>query len=146
MRVTDPNAVKTIKHPSDEEAEFDISISMTSEKRMQFQQDFFALAPDEGKTVVIAKYQAYYARLVKEGLRGLRGVFDASGGILALTTPISEAVIKQLSEVRLPDDDNLVRWLGKEIYKENILSEEDKKKLQSQLIMASGKSDTATDS
>jgi hypothetical protein len=142
MRVTDPNAIKTIKHPSDDEAEFDISVSMTREKRMQFQQDYFALAPGEKDPVVIAKYQAYYGRLVKDCLKGLRGVFDASGGILALTMPISDGLLKQLCEVRLPDEDNLVLWIGKEIYKENILSDSEKKRLASLLNTDSGKTGT----
>jgi hypothetical protein len=140
MRVTDPNATKVIKHPSDEGAEFEISVSLSRDKRMAFAQELQSLAPKADEPMSQTRMQGFYGRLVKECLKGLRGVEDASGGILALMGPVSDALLKQLQEIRLPDFDNLVLWLGQEIYKENILSEEDKKKLQSRLSTDSTKS------
>jgi hypothetical protein len=137
MRVTDPNAIKTIKHPSDD-AEFDISVSMPKHERTAYTEEMNNLPPNDSG--IVTKTQALYEKIVKSGLRQMRFVYDANGEPLEVKGTVSNELLKKLFEIRLPEWDNLVIWLGQEIYKENMMTEEAKKKLESRLTSDSTKS------
>ena len=127
MRVTDPNAIKTLVHASDTSAEFDVSACIPRDERMKLAQELQDIAGD-GKSVTVEKIQGFYDRIVKKYLRAVRGVEDSDGKAVTLAGN-AEQVVKILREIRLDDSDNVSLWLGQEIYTLNMLTEEEKKRL-----------------
>lgn len=135
FRATDPNAIKTVKHPADLDAEFDISISMSREDRTRYSQELADLSKETPAS--LEKQYAFWEKLTKKHLKAVRGVEDASGGILALTTGNIDAVVKALKEVRVEGFDNLAVWLGQMIFAESVLTDDAKKKYLSALTTLS---------
>ena len=135
MRVTDPNAIKTLIHPTDASAEFDVSACIPRDERMKLAQELQDIA-GEGKGVTVEKIQGFYDRIVKKYLREIRGVEDADGRAVTLSGN-AEQVVKILREIRLSDSDNVALWLGQEIYSLNVLTEEEKKRLGLSLTSSS---------
>ena len=139
MRVTDPNATKWISHPSDTAAEFEISAAMPASERMRLSTEIQKLGPKDG-VVDILSYQKFYEGIVKKHLRAVRGVEDASGNPLDFSNV--DKAVSLLSEIRLPDFDNVTLWLGNEIFNLNVLNEEEKKRSKSALNTRNGEEPT----
>ena len=131
FRATDPNATKTIKHPADQDAEFDISISMSREDRTRYSQELVGL----GKESSLEQQFSLWEKIAKKHTKGIRGVESSDG------TPVSandmDKAMRVLKEVRVDGYENLAVWLGQMIYAESVLTGEEKKRFLSLLTMDS---------
>lgn len=134
MKALNPNAVKTITCPFDTDepkAEFDISIALPHKVRVNLLDSARGIAVDvlEGETVP-SELHDFLRSCAKVGLRGVRGVYGPGGSLVTMNGQgATDAILDELSEVRIKiaDFDNLVNWLGSEVWKANQLDETEKK-------------------
>lgn len=138
MRMTDPKAVKTVVcefDTSDDKATFDVTAALPVNERNRFMDTFQEVAKKNtaGETLKISELHTIYRDLVKVGLKKISGVYTSAGGAVTMNGHVSDEVLNQLAEVRLEGTgfDNLINWLGTEIWKANTLQEDDKKKSDS---------------
>jgi hypothetical protein len=134
MKALNPNAVKTITCPFDTDepkAEFDISVALPHRVRVDLLDKVKGLAADiiEGESVPSEMHE-FLRMCAKAGLRGVRNVYGRSGKLVSVNGQgATDEILDDLAEVRIKalDFDNLVNWLGSEVWKENQLPEEEKK-------------------
>ena len=134
MKALNPNAVKTITCPFDADepkAEFDIAVALPYKVRVDLLDSAQGIAVDvlEGETTP-SELHAFLRKCAKAGLRAVRNVYGPSGSIVTINGQgVTDAVIDELSEVRIKvsDFDNLVNWIGSEIWKANQLDDTEKK-------------------
>ena len=125
MQVTDPNAIRTLKHDAYPDAEFDVRVGISREKRSALTKAALDIQPKEGEQPDLEKAQKFYERVLKELLAGFRGVQDVDG--TELSVPVNDALLRKFNEVRIPGFDNLTAWLGNNAYLALVLGEQEKK-------------------
>jgi hypothetical protein len=140
MKALNPNATKVITCPFDVDepkAEFDISIALPHKVRMELLDTSQGLAADikDGESVP-SELHGFLRACAKAGLRGVRNVYDRSGKLVVMNGQgATDAILDELSEVRIKvtDFDNLVNWIGTQVWTANQLDETEKKTSDSPL-------------
>ena len=134
MKAQDPQDTKSITCPFDKDslkAKFTVSTALSVGVRNRFMDIFMDVArkiTDE-ENIKTAELYTHYRELVKVGLKGIENVFDSKGNTLHVNGTVSDEVLNHLSEMKLQGSgfDNVVNWLGTEIWRANTLQEEEKK-------------------
>jgi hypothetical protein len=134
MKAQDPGSTRVITCPFDKDTpkgEFIISTALPVGTRNTFMDVFMDLSRkfSEEDPVKTAELYAHYRELVKAGLKGMKNLFTPDGKALSVNGTVSDEVLGHLSEMRLFGSgfDNVVNWLGTEIWKANTLQDEEKK-------------------
>lgn len=134
MRAIDPGATQTIICPFDKDtppAEFVISTALSVGVRNRFMDTFMSLAGryrDEEQVTTTELYKEY-RELVRLGLRGMANVYDSTGKALVVNGSVTDEILNHLSELRISESgyDNVINWLGAEIWRANTVSDAEKK-------------------
>lgn len=134
MRAQDPQSTKSITCPFDPDepkGEFIISTGLPVSLRNRFMDVFMEISrrlTDEDSVKTTELY-GHYRELVKVGLKGLTNIYDSKGNSISVNGSVPDTVLDALAEMRLPGSgfDNVINWLGTEIWKANTLQEEEKK-------------------
>jgi len=132
MRAQDPQGTKDITCPFDTEepkAVFTISTSLPVAIRNRFMDVFMELGTRaKEKPATVSESYGHYREIVKVGLKGLVNTYGGKGNAITMNGHVTDEVLDSLSEIRLKTGfDNLVNWLGSEIWKANTLADEEKK-------------------
>jgi hypothetical protein len=134
MKAQDPQSTKDITCPFDTDeprAVYTISTALPVGVRNKFMDVFMDVARKVrgDEQVKTSELYSHYRELVKVGLKAVQNVYDGKGNTVVLNGSVSDAVLDTLAEVRLIGSgfDNLVNWLGTEIWNANTLQEEEKK-------------------
>jgi hypothetical protein len=134
MKAQDPQSTKVITCPFDKDtpkAEFTISTSLPVGVRNRFMDIFMDVSKKitEEENVKTSELYGHYRELVKVGLKGLVNVYDPTGKTLAVNGTVSDEVLNHLSEMKIAGSgfDNIINWLGTEVWRANTLQEEEKK-------------------
>lgn len=132
MKAQDPTSTKDITCPFDTEepkAVFTISTALPVSVRNRFMDVFMGLSSRvKENPATVSETYGHYREMVKIGLRGVQNLYAGKGQAITVNGSVSDEVLDSLSEIRIKTGfDNLVNWLGSEIWKANTLRDEEKK-------------------
>jgi len=134
MKAQDPQSTKTITCPFDSDepkASFTISTALPVAVRNRFMDTFMDVAKKLNKEedVKTSELYSHYRELVKVGLKSMTNVYDPKNNLIPMSGVVTDQILDVLSEIKLQGSgfDNLINWLGTEVWKANTLQDEEKK-------------------
>lgn len=134
MRAASPTSVKVLTCPYDTEepkAEFTISLSIPYGVRNELLDEFSEMSEvlTKGGSSKPSKLYSVFRKVVKSGLKGFKGLYGRGGDVLSMNGQVTDQLLDELSEIKLPGTgfENIINWLGSEIWAANTLPEQEKK-------------------